>query len=77
MWVNEVQWLPHRKEPRGNVGGNCIYKDMSQVRLWKGESSVEQIGRSLRAKLKEVSRLVCKRWHKECNRYYCLSVGFV
>ena len=35
----------------------------------KSESPVEQIGRSLRGKLKEVARLVCKRWHKECNRY--------
>ena len=34
----------------------------------KGESSIEQIRRSLRGKLKEVARLVCKRWHKECNR---------
>ena len=35
----------------------------------KGESSIEQIWRSVRGKLKEVARLVSKRWHKEGNRY--------
>ena len=39
-------------------------------------SSVEQIRWSLTGKLKEVARLVSKRWHKECNMY-CLPVGFV
>ena len=38
----------------------------------KGESSIEQTQRSLKGKLKEVTRLSCKRWPKECNRYQCL-----
>ena len=32
-------------------------------------SFVEQMRRSLRAKLKGRERLVCIGWHEECNKY--------
>ena len=61
---------------------DCLSEEMSVVATFmkvchgfvytKGESSMEQIWRSVRGKLKEVTRLACKRWHKECNRYQCL-----
>ena len=42
---------------------------MSSLVLKVNVSLVEQIRRSLRAKLKGMARLVCVGWHEECNRY--------
>ena len=50
---------------------------MSSLALKVNVSSVEQIRRSLRAKLEGMAPLVCVGWYEECNRYRCLSVGFV
>ena len=46
----------------------CFYQFFFFVRK-VNVSSVEQIRRSLRAKLKGMTRLVCIGWHEECNRY--------
>ena len=40
-------------------------------------SSEEHMRRNWRARLNGKARVVCRGWHDDCRRYWCLSVSLV
>ena len=39
--------------------------------------NVKHMRRNRRARLNGMARLVCRGWHDDCRRYWCLCVGLV
>ena len=50
---------------------------MSSLALNVKLSSEEHMRRNRRARLNGMARFVCRGWHDDCRRYWCLSVGLV